>query len=158
MEYYRCFSEFSQHRLLKRLSLIHFLKNIWSYTDSFTHFTLIKRLFSSSSLSAIRVVSSMYLRLLMFILPILIPVCNSSSPTFFMMFSVYRLNRQGDSSQPCRTLCSILNQSVVPYRVLTVVSWPVYRYLRRQVRWSGIPISLRAFHSLSWSTQSKALA
>ena len=30
--------------------------------------------------------------------------------------------------------------------------------LRRQVRWSGVPISLRIFHSLLWSTQSKALA
>ena len=29
---------------------------------------------------------------------------------------------------------------------------------RRQVRWSSIPISLRIFHSLLWSTQSKALA
>ena len=28
-----------------------------------------------------------------------------------------------------------------------------YRFLRRQVRWSGIPISLRTFHSLLWSTQ-----
>ena len=32
-----------------------------------------------------------------------------------------------------------------------------YRFLRRQVRWSGIPISFRIFHSLLWSTQSKAL-
>ena len=38
--------------------------------------------------------------------------------------------------------------------VLTVASWPAYRYLRRQVRWSGIPISLVIFHSLLWSTQS----
>ena len=28
--------------------------------------------------------------------------------------------------------------------------------LRRQVRWSGIPISWRIFHSLWWSTQSKS--
>ena len=26
---------------------------------------------------------------------------------------------------------------------LTVASWPTYRFLRRQVRWSGIPISFR---------------
>ena len=25
---------------------------------------------------------------------------------------------------------------------LTVASWPAYRYLKRQIRWSGIPISL----------------
>ena len=31
--------------------------------------------------------------------------------------------------------------------------WPEYRFLRRQVRWSGIPISFRIFHSLLWSTQ-----
>ena len=41
-------------------------------------FTFIKRLFSSS-LSAIRVVSSAYLRLLVFLLAILIPACASSS-------------------------------------------------------------------------------
>jgi len=33
------------------------------------------------------------------------------------------------------------NQSVVPCPVLTVASWLAYRFLRRQVRWSGIPIS-----------------
>ena len=38
-----------------------------------------KRLFSSSSLSVIRVVSSAYLRLLIFLLAILIPVCDSFS-------------------------------------------------------------------------------
>ena len=27
-------------------------------------------------------------------------------------------------------------------------SWPAYRFLKRQVRWSGIPISFRIFHSL----------
>ena len=35
--------------------------------------------------------------------------------------------------------------------VLTVASWPVYRFLKRQVRWSGIPISFRIFHSLLWT-------
>ena len=37
----------------------------------------------------------------------------------------------------------IWNQSVVPCLVLTAASSPVYRFLRRQVMWSGIPISLR---------------
>ena len=41
---------------------------------------------------------------------------------------------------------------------LIVASWPACRFLRRQVRWSGIPISWRNFHSLLWSTESKALA
>ena len=60
-------------------------------------FTFIKRLFSSSSLSAIRVVSSAYLRLLVFLPAILIPACASSSPAFLMMYSAYRLNKQGDN-------------------------------------------------------------
>ena len=62
-------------------------------------FTLIKRLFCSSSLSAIRMILSTYLRLLMFLLPILISACNSSSPAFLMMCLVYRLNKQGVSKQ-----------------------------------------------------------
>ena len=42
-------------------------------------FTFIKKLFSSSLLSAIRVVPSTYLRLLILLLESLIPVCTSSS-------------------------------------------------------------------------------
>ena len=45
---------------------------------SLASFTFIKRLFSSSSLSTIRVMSSVYLRSLIFLLAILIPVCASS--------------------------------------------------------------------------------
>ena len=51
-------------------------------------FTFIKRLFSSSSVSAVRVVSSVYLRLLIFLLTILILACASSSPAFHMMYSI----------------------------------------------------------------------
>ena len=50
------------------------------------------------------------------------------------------------------------NQSVVSCAVLIVASWPAYRFLKRQIRWSGIPISFRIFHSWLWSTQSKAFA
>ena len=111
-----------------------------------------------TSLSAIRVVSSAYQRLLIFLLEIWIPACASSSPAFLMMYSTYKLNKQGDNIQPWRTPFPIWNQSVVPHLVLTVASRPAYRFLKRQVRWSGIPISWRIFHSLLWSTQSKALA
>ena len=92
--------------------------------------------------------------LLLFLPVILIPACASSSPS--MTYSACKLNKQGDSVQPWHTPFPILNQSVVPCLVLTVASWPAYKLLRRQVRWSGIPISLRIFHSLLWSTQSKA--
>ena len=64
----------------------------------------------------------------------------------------------GRNIQPWRTPFPIWNQSVVPCPVRTVASWPAYRFLKRQVRWSGIPNSFRIFHSLLWSTQSKALA
>ena len=127
-------------------------------TSSLSSFTFIKRLFSSSSLSAIRVVSSAYLRLLILLLATLISACASYSPAFLMMYSAYKLNKQGDNIQPWRTPFPIWNQSVVPCPVLMVASWPEYRFLKRQVRWSGIPISFRIFHSLLWSTQSKALA
>ena len=50
-------------------------------------FTFIKKLFGSSSLSSMRVVSFAYLRLLIFLLAILIPACASSSPAFLMMYS-----------------------------------------------------------------------
>ena len=73
---------------------------------------------------------------------ILIPVCVSSSWTFLMMYSAYKLNKQGDNIQPWRTPFPIWNQSAVPCSVLTVASWPAYRFLRRQMRWSGIPISV----------------
>ena len=115
-------------------------------------FNFFKR-FSSSLLSAIRVVSSAYLRLLIFLLEILIPACASSNLAFHMMYSAYQLNKQDDNIQPWPTPFPILNQSIVlTCPVLTVGSWPAYRFLRRQVRWSGIPISLRIFHNLLWST------
>ena len=121
-------------------------------------FTFIKRLFCSSLLSSIRVVSSAYLRLLIFLPAILIPACASSRPSFLLMYSAYKLNKQGNNIQPWHTPFPIWNQSVVSCPVLTVAFWPAYRFLRRQVRWSGIPISWRIFHSLLWYTQSKSLA
>ena len=114
-------------------------------TFSLSSFTFIKRLFSSSSLSAIKVVSSTYLRLLIFLPAILIPACASAGLAFLMMYSTYKLNKQGDNTQPWHTPSPIWDQSIVPCPVLTVASWPEYRFLRRQVRWSGIPISWKLF-------------
>ena len=117
-------------------------------TFSLSTFTFIKRLFSSSSLSAIRVVSSAYLRLLIFLLAIYIPACASSSPVFLMMYSVCKLNKQSDNIYPWHTHFSIWKQSAFPCPVLTFASWPAYRFLKRQVRWSGILISFRIFHNM----------
>ena len=67
-------------------------------TFSLSSFTFFKRLFSFSSLSALRVVSSAYLKLLIFLLAILFPACASSSPAFRMMYyCAYKLNKQGGS-------------------------------------------------------------
>ena len=59
-----------------------------------------------------------------------------------MTYSAYNLNKQGDNTQPLTTPFLIWSQYVAPSSVLTVASWPAYRFLRRQVRWSGIPISV----------------
>ena len=66
-------------------------------TFSLSSFTFIKRLFSSSSLCAVKVVSSAYLRLLIFLPAILIPAYASSSPVFLMMNSACKLNKQGEN-------------------------------------------------------------
>ena len=69
-------------------------------TFSLSSFTFITRLFSSYSLSAISVVSSAYLRLLIFLLAVMIPAFASSTLMFLMMYSAYKLKKQGDNIQP----------------------------------------------------------
>ena len=66
---------------------------------SLSSFTFIKSLFISS-FSAIRVVSSAYLKLLIFLPEILIPACVSSSLAFNTMNFAKKLNKQGDNIQP----------------------------------------------------------
>ena len=100
--------------------------------------------------------SSAYLRLLIFLPVILIPACASSSPAFLIMYSAYKLNKQGDNIQPLCTPFPIWNQSVVPCPVLIVASWPPYRFLKRQVRCSGIP-ALEEFSTVCGDPHSKRL-
>ena len=113
---------------------------------SLSSFTL-KKLFSSYSHLDIYIVDIS--------LTVLISSCASSRLAFHMMYSAENLNKQGDNIQSWCTPFTIWNQSIVPCPVLTVASWPACRFLRRQVRWSGIPVSFRIFHSLLWSTPSK---
>ena len=91
-------------------------------TFSLSSFTFINRLFSSS-LSAIKVVSSAYLRLLIFLPAILIQACASSHPTFLMMYSAYMLNKQGDNIQSWCAPFPIWDQLVVlcPVLILTCI-------------------------------------
>ena len=74
---------------------------------SLSSFTLIKRLFSSSSLSAIRVVSSAYMRLLIFLLAILIPACDlCHTPHLPGLLQSVRLSWEQATINPC--LCQRL--------------------------------------------------
>ena len=62
-----------------------------------------------------------------------------------MMYSAYKLSKQGDNIQPWHSPFSIWNQFIVLCLVLTVAASPAYRFLRKQVMWSGIPIIWRIF-------------
>ena len=67
---------------------------------SLSSFTFIKKLLSLSSFSAIKVASSVYLRLLLFLLAILISAWDSSTLAFHVMYFAYKLNNQSDNIQP----------------------------------------------------------
>ena len=123
---------------------------------SLSSFTFIKRLFSFSLLSAIRVVPSVYLRLLIFFPALMIPACASSSQTFHIMYSAYKISRWQYAALPycfpnlgpvCCSMfgskCGFLNYIQISQETGRVIC---YSHL------------LRIFHSLLWSTQSKALA
>ena len=88
---------------------------------------------------------------------VLFPAWASSNLAVCMMYSAYKLNKQDDKIQSWCTPFPIWNQSVVPCLFLIVASWPTYRFLRKQVRWSGVPICLRTLYSWLWSTQSLGL-
>ena len=62
-------------------------------------FTFIKKLLNSSLFSAMRVVSSAYLRLLIFLPAILIPACLLSCPVFHMIYSAYKLNKRDEKKK-----------------------------------------------------------
>ena len=55
---------------------------------------------------------------------ILIPTWASSSQAFHVMYTALKLNKQGNNKQPWCNAFPILNQSIVPYLVLTIASWP----------------------------------
>ena len=54
-------------------------------------------------------------------------LCFTQSSTH-MMYSAHKLDKQGDNIQPWCTPFPILNQFIVPCLVLTVASWPEYRF------------------------------
>lgn len=119
--------------------------------------TLIRRHFRSLLLSASKVVSSTYLELLIFLLPIFTHsyFLSESSPVFLMICSAYRLNREIkctlDTFTNRKPFCLFLfcpdNSFLCSQRRLCV----------RKVEGWGMPVSFTATHSLSWLMQSKAL-
>ena len=88
-------------------------------TFSLSTFTFIKRLFSSSSLSAIRLVSSAYLRLLIFLPAILIPACAMKSTWIRQVQQYYGITSLVFAAaaaaakllQSCLTLCDPIDSS-----------------------------------------------
>ena len=80
------FSPSIYHEVMEPDAMI-FVFGMLSFKSAFSlsSFTFIKRLFSSSMLSAIRVVPCAYMRLWIFLLAILISACASSSQAFLMM-------------------------------------------------------------------------
>ena len=117
---------------------------------SLSSFTLIRNLFSYSSLSVISVVLPAYLRFFNTSPGNLDSSLSFIQLTFCIMYFSYKLNNLVNNIQPWYTPLPIWSQSVVPHPVLTIASWPAYRC-------SGIPISLKIFHSLLLSTQTMAL-
>ena len=83
---FHCFPIFS-HEVMGPDAMI-FVFWMLSFKPDFalSSFTFIKRLCGFSLLDARRVVSSVYLRLLIFLLKNLIPACASSSPAFLRMY------------------------------------------------------------------------
>ena len=77
----------------------------------------IKRLFNSSLLSAFKVVSSADLRVVVFLPAVWLPVCDSSSLAFCMIYSACKLNKEGDNMQHWHIPFPIVNQSTVIIRV-----------------------------------------
>ena len=67
-------------------------------------------------------VSSAYLKLFIFLPPILTPMSSSSWFACLMMYSLYRLNRYGERTHPCLTPFPIEKLSVSPYSVRTFKS------------------------------------
>ena len=101
-----CFPIFCHEMMRPDVMILIFWILSFQPAFSLSSFTFIKRLFSSSLLSAIRVVSSTYLRLLIFLLATLILACASSRLSFCMMYYQF-----SSGAQSCPTLCDPMNHS-----------------------------------------------
>ena len=116
--YFHCFPIYLPLSEGTRCHDLCFLNVEFKPTFSLSSFSFIKRLFSSSLLSAIRLVSSDIWGYWYFSLQVSIPACASSSLAFCIMYSAYKLNKQGDNIHwlyiDWYTPFPIWNQSFVP--------------------------------------------
>ena len=106
-------------------------------------FTFIKRFFSSSSLSAIRLVLA-YLKLVIVLLVISIPACESSSPTFHMIYSA--------TATHSSTLAWKIPWMEEPGRLQSMESWRVghdwatllslFTFMHWRRKWQPTPVFL----------------
>ena len=110
-------------------------------------FTFIKRHFSSSSLSAIRVESSAYLRLLIFLPATSIPACVSSSPAFLMMYSAAAAAAAAKSPQSCPTLCDPIDGSPPGSPTPGILQ-------TRTLEW----VAISFYNSWKWKVKGKSLS
>ena len=97
---------------------------------SLSYFTFIKRFFSSS-LSAIRWCHLHIWGYWYFSRQSWFQLMLHPALAFLMMYSAYKLNKQGGNRQLWHTPFPICNESVVPCPVLTFAFWPAYRFLKR---------------------------
>ena len=95
------------------------------------HFTVIKGFFSSPSLFAVKIISS---DIVYMSFAVLITACGPAR--YFTGCALYR------SYISRMTMYSFLNfQPVCCSMSGSVASWPAYRFLKREIKWPGIPIS-----------------
>ena len=93
-----------------------------------------------------------YLRLLIFLPATLIPACSSSSPAFLMMYSTYKLNKQGDNIQPCiyfpnlESVCFSMSSSNCCFLTCIQISEEAAQVV-------GYSHLLKYFPQFVWSTQ-----
>ena len=119
---------------------------------SLSSFTFVKRLFSTSLLSPIRVVSSAYLRLLIFLLALLITACASPSPTLYIVYDVSSLfcfvGTETASWKYCLFVWSFFFSSTLIYLPFGVYHHPAVKNKALVIRTQVIVLSFKKLFSL----------
>ena len=102
-----CFYPSICHEVMRPdVTILVFLYLVLTLVLSLSSFTFVKRLFSSSLLSANRVVSPAHLRLLTFLPPIWIPGCNSCRWNH-VQDGWFKMRKEFDRAVCCHPVCLI---------------------------------------------------